>query len=120
MPSVRVANTLAANATVANVLAGSPFEFVGSLSSVEVAMSRDVITAASVLLADVTFGPEVQIEGANIGVEVAVGQGPRLPDMVIVSDVAAPGDRIRVAIRETSGTVGNNIVVTFVRIEPLA
>ena len=116
MPSVRIPITLAANETNANALSGSPFEFVGAASQVEVAVTR-VGAAGSNILADVTFGPQVQIEGAQVPVERSTGSGPLLPDNVIVSDIAAPGDRLRVALRETDG-VGDDAVV-FVRVEPV-
>lgn len=115
MPSFRTTVNLGANATNANVMAGSAFEFTPSLQNVEVAITQEA--GAGTVVADVQFGPEIQIESASIATEAAVGRGPELPENIIVADAAAPGDRLTVRLRETAGVATD--VTVFVRTEPV-
>jgi len=117
MPSFRTTVALAANQTIANVMAGSAFEFAPSAEEVDVAITQTALAAGFTVVADVQFGPEIQIESASVATEEGVNFGPKLPDNVVVSDVAAPGDRLTVRLRETGGAAGNCTV--FVRTSPL-
>lgn len=110
MPTVRRVATVAANGVVENVLAGSPWEFVGRMTGIEVAASQE--TGAGQVVMDVLFGSDLQGDAVSLPVETAAGRGPILPEDRQVSDVAAPGDRIVVRLRETAGV--QTIVTTLI------
>lgn len=113
MPSIRITQQVPANGTIANLLQGSPFEFAPNTQEVEIAATEEAGAGPNKLVVDVQFGSEIQMEGANIATEASAGAGPRLPDNVLVSDFAAPGDRLTVRARETSGVATN--ITLFVR-----
>lgn len=111
MPAIRVTQALAANQTVTNVLTGSAFEFAGQAEEVEIAITA---TTADVV-ADVQFGPDVQVESAPVPTEVAAGRGPVIPDNILISGIAAPGDRLKVQLRETNGVAASATVQVFTK-----
>ncbi len=113
MPAIRVADQVGANASNPNILVGSAFEFAGTRMEVEVAITKT--TAQGDLVADVQFGPDVQIEAAPVSVEPSAGGGPRIPDNIIISGIAAPGDRLKVALRETAGVATDFVAQVFTR-----
>lgn len=108
---------IAANGVNENVLTGSPFEFVGGPSTVIVALAQEVPATTEDVRADITFGSEVELQDGRIPVEAGVGQGPRLPDNVLVRDVARGGDRIQVRLREVGGAASE--VSVIVQVDPL-
>jgi len=88
-------NSVAISSTVANALAGSPFEFVGRDSRVAIALG---VTYTGTLpegavLSTITFGSELQLQSGSVPGIVAL-TSPTLPDNVIVDDVAQAGDRL--------------------------
>ena len=115
MPSIRRADTVPANGTVENVLAGSAFEFAAQTWQVEIATTQ--VAGAGNVQATILFGPEVKLEDGPVATEIGVGQGPRLPDNLIVGDLAAAGDRLVVRLREIAGTA--TLVTTQLRAEPV-
>ena len=117
MPTIRRAITVPAGGVNDNALAGSPFEFVGQAAQVEIAAVRET-APAGVGTIEVTFGPQVQLEPGPLATEQAAGLGPLLPDNILVSDIAAPGDRLRVGLRETGGAADMDVVL-LVRVEPV-
>jgi hypothetical protein len=93
MPNFSVLVDVPAGGVVANAFAGSAFEFVGRPS--RVAIAATVIAAGiSSVTATIQFGPEVQLEEGAINVEALAGAGPKMPDDIVVDDVAAAGDRL--------------------------
>jgi len=111
MPVVRDTRTaLAANAVVANVMTGSEFERLPAPARIRVAMASDVGTAT----ADCSFGNVIQGTAFTIPLEPSAGTGPRLPEELLIDDMADAGDLILVRLR-----VGADIAVirTLVRID---
>lgn len=97
MPNFSVQVEIAAGATNANIFAGSAFEFIGRPSRVAVAMiaGREAgLVVDAYLTATVQFGPEVQLEEGQLPVETILGDGCKMPDDIVVDDVAAAGDRL--------------------------
>ena len=115
MPSFRTTVTVPANGQINNVMEGSAFRFARGVQNVEVAATQ--AAGAGTVVADVQFGPQLQLESGSISDEIGAGQGPRIPDNTIVGDVAAPGDEIIIRLRETAGLATG--VTVFIRTEPL-
>ncbi len=113
MPNFSILTNFAAAGVVANVFAGSAFEFVGRPSRVAVAMTCDAAGVDNVTTT-IQFGPEVQLEEGLVPQEAVVGAGPIMPDGIIVDDVAAPGDRL--VGRVTNAVAGAVVVKTKARI----
>lgn len=112
MPVVRDRRTgLAAAAVVANIMTGSEFERLPAPARVRIAIAGN----ASDLSADVSFGNVIQGTAINVPLEPAVGVGPRLPDELVIDDMADTGDLILVRIRNGAGAAG--VVRTLVRID---
>lgn len=115
MPTFRVENTLGANAVVANIMAGSQFEFLGRPSRIQVYSVADLVDLISI---EVFFGQELQLSPAGLN-RVADGTGPVVPDDLIVDDIGAPGDRLTLRLTETGGVAGS-LARTMVVITPVA
>lgn len=98
MPSIRVSESIAANDTNPNIIAGSQFEFAPMVEEVDIALTAD----AAGLVCDISFGPDIQVSGAPIPVEQGTGFGPKIPDNVLVSGAADGGDRITIQVRNTT------------------
>lgn len=94
---------VAAGGFIVNVLAGSAFEFVRDESQVEIALLGSVTG----LTASVSSGSDILLEdGSNVDVVRIANQGPIYPDDYGLTDVAMPGDRLRISIRNaTAGTI---------------
>lgn len=116
MPNFAFRQSVAAATTVANALAGSAFEFVGRPSRVAIALATS--NAAGEVTATVQFGPEVQLEEGVVAAEPGTDMGPRLPDNVVVDDVAAAGDRLVVRLTNAHASTAY-IVRGIVRILPI-
>ncbi len=93
MPQFSILNEMPASSTVANLFAGSAFEFIGRTSRVIIAATIEVGGVSNVT-ATIQYGPEVQLEEGVINVEALAGRGPSWSDDVIVDDIAAAGDRL--------------------------
>lgn len=117
MPNFSVAPDIVAGTTNANIFAGSAFEFIGRASRVAIAMVAEAGAVAGDMLATIQFGPEVQLEEGNVSVELGAGQGAKLPEDILVDDVAAAGDRL--VGRVTNTSAGNLHCMCKVRIIPL-
>jgi len=115
MPTFRDTTTLAANQTVANIMAGSQFEFPGRPTRIQVYSLAEAGDAVSI---EVFFGQELQLATSPLNVGAAAGAGPVVPDDLVVDDIAAPGDRIVIGVTETAAAVG--IVRTMVVLTPVA
>lgn len=114
MPTIRVSSDTGIGGTVANVLAGSQFEFLARPSIVQVFCVQDTGDFGEV---EVFFGQEVQLPQSPIP-QVTATEGPNVPDHEIVNDIGAPGDRLVVRLVETGGAA-TAIVRTMVKITPL-
>ena len=116
MPTFRDSQTVGISTTIANLLAGSQFEFIAVPSQIQVYMSQD-LTAVGVVEAEIFFGQELQQAAAAVPVATADALGPRVPDDIVVDDVAAPGDRLTIRVTETAGVA--TPLRTLVKISPL-
>jgi len=91
---------VAAGASNNNVLAGSAFEFVREASQVAIGL----LASATGLLAGVSSGSDVLMEdGSLVDIVRTANQGPIYPDDFILTDVAMPMDRLRIAVRNPTG-----------------
>lgn len=115
MPTFRNTVQIAAGATIPNIMAGSQFEFLGRATRVRVYITAD---GAGIGQAEVFFGQELEMNQSQVPDAVAAGQGPIIPDNLVVDDVGAPGDRIVVRLSETGGAAVVN-VRTLVDLTPL-
>lgn len=102
---------LGANAQIANALSGSAYEFVQDPSTVEIA----VITDAAGVLQTISSGPDILCEEAPVQIKT-VNTLPVYPDDFF-TDEADSGDRLKVALRDTSGVA--RTVLVEVRTEAL-
>ncbi len=112
MPSIRDVTNVGVGAVIANILAGSEFEFIPVPAQITVAMATD----GDDMTCDITFGNTIQLQAGSIPRAPVANTGPRLPDDVIISDVADAGDRLVVRLRGGAAALD---VRTLVRIVPL-
>lgn len=97
MPAVIQRETsIAANATNENVLVGSAFEYARTPSVASIA----VVGAVTGLFATVQAGPTIVLEESPILVRVTM---PVIPDDFYYTAALAPGDRIVVRLRNSTG-----------------
>jgi len=111
MPAVRDRRVaLAAGVVVANIMTGSEFERLPAPARIRVAIAASLDDAT----ADVSFGNVIQMTAAAIPREPAAGVGPRLPEELLIDDMADQGDllliRLRVGVAATT-------IRTLVRID---
>lgn len=115
MPTIRVAQIVPIGGTVANVLAGSQFEFLARPSVVQVFAAQDPADLGEI---EVFFGQELQLPQSPIQYAQAAGEGPLVPQDELVNDIGAPGDRLVVRLVETGG-VNTAVTRVMVKISPL-
>lgn len=96
MPTVRVSASIAANATVDNVLAGSQFEFLPYNAYLEFAVNG----SATGLVTDIYSGSDTLCENAAVNTANRFGV---YPDDFDLNDVAGAGERVKVRVRNTTG-----------------
>lgn len=84
-----------------NVLAGSAFEFVGRPSIVRVYATGD---AAGLIRVTLQSGSDVFMEDSPIS---RANRFPIKPDDLVAEDVAAPGDRLKLAVRNTAAVAAD-------------
>lgn len=98
--------SVAANATEANVISGKLHEFITDISVVRV-----YATAAAVgVFISVLVGGESVVQDQEIS---AQNRMPIVPDDFIAEIGAMPGDRVLVAMRNSTGAA----IVAFARVE---
>ncbi len=107
MPTISGLVSVAANATSANVLAGSPFEFVAQpslvkLAAIQAGAANDDITS------DFQIGGESLLQAGNIG--RGGNSFPRFNDDVLVEAGAQAGERLFLTF---SNTTAGALVVDF-------
>lgn len=108
MPVISRETTVAANTTIDNLLAGSAFEFARGPQLV----SLGVTAAATGTFVTFTSGADVVLEESAPAVATRY---PIIPDEFYFSDVAAPGDRYVLRVRNTTG--GGIIVRAILQIQ---
>lgn len=112
MPVVRDRRVaLAAGAVVANIMTGSEFERLPAPARIRVAMAADAVDVT----ADVSFGNVIIGTAISAPLEPAAGVGPRLPEELLVDDMADTNDLILVRLR--TGVAVASEVRTLVRID---
>ncbi len=116
MPTIKTTDVLAAGEVIQNVVAGNQFEFIEVPSQVQVYAVGEGVGVPSI---EVFFGQELELPAAEPNIVPAAGGGPRVPDDEVVSDVAAPRDRLVIRIAETGGAAAVTIR-TLTKISPMA
>jgi hypothetical protein len=109
MPIINVKTALGANGT-ANPLSGSQYEYLPFPAQVEIAVVADLTG----VLATVSSGSDVLQEEGFVPFKTGT---PTYPDDYLLTDLAAAGDRLKVALRETTGVA--KTVYTSVKLTPL-
>lgn len=109
---IQSVTNLAAGASTPNALAGSAFEFIKAPSLVRFYVVGD---AAGAIRVGISSGSDILLEESPVS---RAARMPVIPDDLTVEDVAAPGDRLRISIRNPSA----GALDTFwaVEITPLA
>jgi len=112
MPLISDTRSVAANATIDNVLAGSQFEFL----PFDAQLDFGIVGAGALgaILVDVYSGQDVLMESGAISI---LNRFPVFPDDYSLTDVAGAGERIKVRLRNTTGAA--IIVSTAVRVTPI-
>jgi len=111
MPTIRGVTNVAAGLANNNVLSGSAYEFVQFPARIDIGITAD---AAGTGRATVQSGSDVLLEESPVS---RANRVPVWPDDYDLSDVAAPPDRLKIAVRNTGG-----VAVDFfwaLRITPL-
>jgi len=96
MPVIIRETSIAATTTVDNLFSGSAFEFARRPQLV----SLGVTGSATGLQITFTSGADVVLEESPPIVKTTM---PVIPDDFVISDVAAPGDRYVLRVRNTTG-----------------
>jgi hypothetical protein len=115
VPVIQDEVSVGASSTVANVIAGSIYEYLPFNALVEVAVAQQSGNIGDVRVT-VNSGPDTLMEEGAIGSLSATAM-VKYPDDFYLSDQAAAGDRLTIKLRNTTAGA---IVVTFsIRITPL-
>jgi len=94
MPDIRTQTSIAAGATVTNLLAGNTFEFVGRAPQLfQLFAIQDGVLAAELAL-DVNFSNAIVAQALLVPLATAVGIGPNTNEHKVAEGVAMPGDRL--------------------------
>jgi hypothetical protein len=96
MPLIRREQTIAANATLDNVVTGSIYEFLPWNAAINIGLNG----SATGLVATINSGSDTVLEEAPVNVSTAF---PVIPDDMFAQDVAAGGERLVIKIRNTTG-----------------
>jgi len=99
MPTISGLTAVAANTTSANVLAGSPFEFVAQPSIVRLAMTQ-AGAAATDITAVFQIGGEALMQNGNVSDRAAF---PTFLDDQVLEAGASPGERLFLTFSNTTG-----------------
>lgn len=110
MPTMSDVQSVAANTRTGNILAGKAFEFAARASIVNIY----IVAAAVGMKADILIGGESimsdeEVSGAN--------RYPQVNTDLTARHGASPGDRLFIALRNTTG--GALVVQTLVEVLPL-
>lgn len=110
MPTMTDRRSVAANTRTTNILAGLPFEFVVEDSIIRVFCTGDAVG----LNIDVLIGGESVVSDSEIS---AANRFPIRPDDMIVEHGGNGGDRLFIALRNT--TIGAIVGQVLVDVLPL-
>lgn len=110
MPVIQVETTVGATSTNSNTVAGSAFEY----SRGRQLISLGVTAAATGTFTTITAGGDVVLEESATYIAT---QWPIVPDQMFYNDIMEPMDRLRVAIRNTTG--GGLVTRTLALVTPL-
>lgn len=88
--------SVAANTTTANILAGKAMEFVQEASIVTIGICASAVG----LRATVVIGTEVVVDDQEVS---SINRMPQFPEDVLAEGGAFPSDRITVRLRNTTG-----------------
>mgnify|MGYP000117908709 CR=1 FL=1 len=100
MSLIKRSVNVGAGTEILNVLAGSIFEFVQAPSRVRIGL----LASATGLLASVSSGKDILLEpGSLVDIVRTANQGPIFPDDFLLDDVAMPGDRLAISVRNPTG-----------------
>jgi len=105
MPTISGSISVGANATSANVVAGSPFEFVAQPSIIKLACTHP--GAIGVITSDFQIGGESLAQAAEVSNRAAM---PQFNDDLFVEAGAQQAERLFLTFSNTSGAA---IVVRF-------
>lgn len=98
-----ILTSIGANATVANILAGELFEFLDADSIVRLWATAPSAGAQGVLTGRFTIGPQVISNLFNIPNELIAGAGPDVERQQLAQSTGLRGERLVVAITNTTG-----------------
>lgn len=110
MSLMKFSASIAAGATIANVLQGSAFEFLNQNAQVAIG----IVTSATGIVATVQSGSDVLMEESPVSI---ANRFPIWPDDFDLTDVAAQGERLVVKLRNTSA--GALTYFVTVKVDPL-
>jgi len=110
MPVIQKEVSVAANATVDNLISGSSFEFLRGNAVVSIGLTG----SATGLVASIQSGSDIVLEEAPLAVKTTM---PIVPDDMYYNDVGVAGDRLVLRIRNT--TAGALTVRGIVQVTPL-
>lgn len=110
MPIIQRETSIPANGRVDNVLTGSIYEFLPFNSRIDMGINA----AATGLVATVNSGSDTVLEESPLRIAT---EFPVIPDEINITDVAAAGERLVVAIRNTTGAA--IIARTYVNFTPV-
>jgi len=111
VPTIQTRTVLAASGT-ATPLSGSQYEYLPFAAMVEIGLATD----ATGVLATVSSGSDILQEEGPVQIKT-INVQPTYPDDFGLSDLAAPGDRLSVKLRDTSGA--QRIVMMTLKITPV-
>lgn len=115
--SRRIYRSVAAGAVVENILVGTPLEYPGRRSRVDIfgtVVAQGATGDEGTM--DVQFGTDSVAEGIVMPVEAVAGQGPTIPENQLVSDGLASSDRLVIRLRNAD--VGAIVFVVQIRVMP--
>ena len=96
MPMILNEQSIALNSTVANIIAGSAFEFARGPG----VMSAGVGGSATGLIENIQSGPNIVAEAFACPI---LARYPIIPDEMYFTETLAPGDRIVFRVQNTTG-----------------
>jgi len=118
MPTLRFGApeaTVAIGGVIANLMTGSQFEFLGRPTRVQIYASQDPADLGTM---EVFFGQELEMATSPIPFALNAGEGPIVPNDLLLDDFGAPGDRIVIRLTETGG-VATAVVRALVVMTPV-
>ena len=122
MPTLRLADTVAAASTITNLMTGSKFEqlpFPASLAIYATASGTGIVDGE--VLMDVTMGNAIEGDQLSVPVvdaSVTGDAGPQRNRHLVASGVAAAHDRVQIKV-SNSDAVNPATVLALIEIRPL-